>query len=71
MSERRYVLHPAFVTSQSDGQRHYISALMLARLYRVPMDECVCFDPRSGWVPPDNAIHLRPRFDGDYTLPTS
>lgn len=67
----RVILCPDFVTSRSDGDRHFISASRLARLYGVlptdivreyrgrplmPLDQ----QQREGWV------ELWPRYDGKY-----
>ncbi|MBU0801383.1 MAG: hypothetical protein KKA05_10350 [Alphaproteobacteria bacterium] len=72
MVEKRYLLYPDFVTSQSDGQSHFISATDLARLYGVPWDECVVYrnpDRGSESSRYDGLISLSPRYDGDYRLP--
>jgi len=37
----RYILHPDYVTSINDGDRHFISATQLAKLYGVNFHECV------------------------------
>lgn len=70
---RRYVLCPGIVTSKSDGQRHYVGPAQLARLYGVPFSECVIFPQEyaqvRGWLDPPGAVYLRPRYDGDYSLP--
>lgn len=65
-----YVLAPGYVTSKTDGDRHYITAEMLQQLYNVDLDQCVK-EPRDkqDWLPPENAIYLRPRYDGNYSLP--
>ena len=69
----RYVLHPGYVTSRTDGDRHYIGSSDLLRLYGV--------DPRAHTLTladhidhrcyraRDGDVHLHPRFDGNYTLP--
>lgn len=82
MTTARYLLCPGPVRSRTDGQVHHVSAAQLARLYRVPMDECVTL-PRPGNPcatdlilslmersgPGGDLIRLHPRFDGDYRLP--
>ncbi|MGR8931942.1 MAG: hypothetical protein ACU836_15015 [Gammaproteobacteria bacterium] len=70
----KYVLCPGFIFSKNDGDRHYISARKLAELYHVSMNECVVKpdmdDPRyKGWRPPEDAIELNPKYNGNYTLP--
>jgi hypothetical protein len=61
----KYVLHPGFITSRTDGDRHYIGDAQLARLYGVPMSECI----KHGVLPGFNGIDLHPQYDGDYSLP--
>ena len=68
----RYLLCPGYVTSKHDGQDHFINAQQLARLYGVSLKECRILDPRyrerSEFYL--GLTYLRPRFDGNYTLPT-
>ena len=69
----KYVLCPGFVYSRNDGHRHFINAITLAELYHVPMNECVVkpniHDPRNmHWYPPQTAIELRPKSDGNYKI---
>lgn len=67
---KRYVLYPGRVRSKNDGELHYISAKMLARLYGVALEECYVFRPGPGQEGlPEGLIHLSPQYDGDYTLP--
>lgn len=63
----RYVLHPGFVTSQTDGQRHFINGCKLASLYGVNYFECV-FGDVSGFKEEEGDIHLRPQSSGNYQL---
>ena len=74
----RYVLCPGRVTSASDGDRHYISAMQLARLYGVPYAACEIYEPAPYWPTSfyrwrrekwASLIWLHPKPDGDYTLP--
>lgn len=78
----KYVLCPGYVTSKNDGQRHYVGYHELTNLYGVELRECVVFEPGDGWsqmrlaraiseLAQDhpNAVWLRPRRDGKYTLP--
>lgn len=83
MPSPRYVLHPGYVHS-ADGQRHYVDAPTLRRLYGVPPGARVAIMqpgrvvevgldrvPVSGWgwEPDPDDIDLYPRDDGDYRLP--
>ena len=80
MSNLRYALHPGWVISKRDGQDHYISHQQLAWLYRLNPDQFVVIDDRGmdrreytramRKTEELKLIHLYPRFDGDYTLPT-
>lgn len=61
---KKYRLHPGVVKS-SDGDIHRISAPMLAKLWCVPMSECVVSldgNRRDGL----DLIDLHPREDGQY-----
>lgn len=66
----RYVLHPGYVLSPHDNQRHFVGGPRLARLYGVDIRDCVFGDElRYRELPGD--IHLFPRSNGDYTLPAT
>jgi len=72
---RKYILCPGYVASANDTDRHYISPAQLARLCGVPICQCsVLFSsfPDSEILRqrPGRTI-LRPRSDGNYTLPVS
>ena len=81
MSPPKYALHPGPVTSKNDGDRHFIDAHQLAFLYRVRQSECVVvpWEVKPGHerqhelllerIERMGLIHLRPRYDGNYTLP--
>lgn len=71
-----YVLCPGYVRSRTDGDRHFISGDELARLYGLKGGPNRCnwiIEPTGsmalGWSLPPGAILLRPRSDGNYTLP--
>jgi len=69
MTDPLYVLHPGVVISRTDGDRHYIGQSQLISLYRVPPSARVAVDngrPGRRW--PDDAIHCRPLYDGDYPV---
>lgn len=70
-----YVLFPGYVISRTDGQRHWVGAEQLRRLYGVPARECVTYPQGKGaeadirrriWRAPPGSVGLRPRHDGDY-----
>jgi len=68
-----YVLVPGYVISKSDGDRHYVNAKQLQRLYGVESANCIKAPtgPEARyWKPPADAVYLRPRYDGDYSLPS-
>jgi hypothetical protein len=65
-NRRRFVIHPGWVTSRTDGDRHFITAPVLARLYGVR--DYVVADQR-GHRPEPGDVDLYPRFDGDYRVP--
>ena len=73
-SKIKYVLCPGHVRSRNDGDVHFISAGVLARLYGVSIRQCVVQPDigrpeHRGFTPPENTTYLRPRHDGDYRLP--
>jgi hypothetical protein len=70
-SRARYVLCPGWITSQNDGDRHYIGAAQLARLYGVNLRDCLVKPAQEKLHPTDcvGRVFLHPRFDGDYRLP--
>lgn len=78
---KKYLLCPGYVTSRTDGDRHYITADQLARLYRVNPSDCEVRQDAEPWESPSLAavrkqrhaglIKLGPRYDGDYRLPTA
>lgn len=61
----KYVLHPGWVTSKVDGDRHFIGVGKLVHLYGVDPAECTLDPFLMGGV-----IHLFPRRDGNYRLPS-
>ena len=79
----RYLLCPGWVTSRTDGDRHYVGASQLAMLYGVSMAECMVLPDPSSFENAmrrslllDRMVHgelipLSPRKDGDYKLPKS
>ncbi len=70
MSRRKlppYVVEPGYVTSQTDGDRHYIGPRELVRLYGLKRGEYVVAGQR--W--PLEWPRLRPRYDGQYGRPAA
>ena len=73
----KYVIYPGEVVSESDGEKHFIGAEQLARLYGVDLTECMVVDDRRkftpasmmSWRKDSGLIHLYTRSDGDYKLP--
>ncbi len=71
-----YTLYPGKVTSQSDGDRHYVGEFQLAMLYGVRIVDCMVvrshyYDKpylREYVAEAEKLIPLRPRYDGKYTL---
>lgn len=78
----RYVICPGTVRSRADGDIHYIDAHALAFLYGLPWHECLVMPVGQGpleirrraqlqdRIYSGELIALRPRYDGNYTLPT-
>ena len=71
---KKYVIYPGMVRSLADSQYHHVGADELAKLYGVSLAECdVCPSDRIArqrWSPALGAIELRPRHDGNYSLPS-
>lgn len=72
---RRYIVHPGWITSRADGDRHFIRAGQLIRLYGISINEClVCAHCQGRKMLPCMAstpgyVDLWPRYSGDYTRP--
>jgi hypothetical protein len=66
----RFAVHPGYITSKADGDRHWIGFAQLCDLYRVPRHQCLDMsDHRHLWMSTEHLIVLCPRYDGDYKLP--
>ena len=78
MKTKKYLCVGGFIHSRHDGDRHYISARQLVRLYDVSYLECILYD--SDKVPFDQVMQairiyterfpdiqiLGPKYYGDY-----
>jgi hypothetical protein len=66
----RFAVYPGRVLSAHDGDRHFISAPQLIRLYGVDPRECVIFhgDDRDRGKSAEGLIRLSPSRSGDYSL---
>ncbi len=68
----KYIVRPGYVTSRTDGSRHYISASRLMRLHGVHIRECIIVrGPEDHYklrgIKKD-LINLFPRADGKYKV---
>lgn len=68
MAETRFLLCPGNVTSQADGQTHFVSARDLARLWGVPMSMCSIQGVRGGDRYGPDVVRLGPDGSGEYNL---
>lgn len=68
MTNKKYIIYPGFVTSQWDGERHYINARKLMILYNVHPNECVIADELFPQFNIYGLIPLRPSYSGNYSL---
>lgn len=70
---RKYAVVPAYVHSKNDMDRHYIAFLDLCMLYGVNPAECIDCSRVLGGAEPErfNLPILRPRYDGNYSLPNT
>ena len=71
MTGPRYILHPGFVRSRADSDRHYIGVDALLRLYSVPPDARRVVADDHGRLPLGMYasvcdVHLYPRSDDRY-----
>jgi hypothetical protein len=71
---KRYIIHPGYVVSANDGHLHYITAGQLVKLYQLPQNTPVVIisrqDPTWSYREEPGDVHLYPRRDGDYSLPS-
>lgn len=70
---KRFIVHPGPVHSKRDGQLHHVAATDLIRLYGVSPRECIIAEATPGQrryaeEKGVKLIHLKPRYDGDYSL---
>ncbi len=63
---KKYLLVPDYVWSDTDDDRHWISAAQLVRLYGVPLSECLVWSDAPWFRPDPTLIRLRPLFGGGY-----
>lgn len=64
-----YVLHPGHVASKTDGDIHYIRAGELARCFGLYLSAPNVIVHGADREIPEGAVHLYPRYSGDYSLP--
>lgn len=72
ITKGRVVLVPGYVLSAVDGDRRYIGAHALAKLYGVEFSKCVVWDiskPRYPFSRRHADVLLYPQESGDYLLP--
>lgn len=66
---KKYAVHPGWVISMNDKDRHWVSFCQLTRLYGVNPRECFTWnDISKRGRNPDDYIHLYPRSNGDYRI---
>lgn len=67
--KKKYLCYGGYVTSNYDGDRHYISPFTLPNLYNVPKKECLFLTQQNcDGINPDYYIKLYPRNDGRYKI---
>ena len=74
MSEKKYAVFPQHIISKSDGDRHFVSAQQLIRLFDVNPKECEIWntdDIVRGFRPHPDLIWLTPMYNGDYSIETA
>jgi len=69
MTNKKYVICPGWIVSQNDGDRHFITAQQLIRLYGVNPKECIVRRERDNVLPWHKELKwLRPKYNGDYQI---
>lgn len=69
---KKYIVVGGWVESMNDRDRHWVSALEVAKLYDLRPDQYYLASPVDAlWNDdyPNDCIILKPRYDGNYTLP--
>jgi hypothetical protein len=64
----KYILHPGYVFSKNDGDRHYVGWQRLAELYGVGLHECLIYSEYGQRT--TGMTHLFPDRSGEYRNPT-
>lgn len=69
----KYVLHPGYVISNTDNERHYIGTFQLLKLYGLAENiDYMVYDPTIHPFDYDTNtykyIHLYPKADGKYEI---
>lgn len=67
-SRYKYAVYPGYVISQNDGDRHYIGADQLIRLYGVDRRDCLIIREHERGMFVGGLIALTPQSNGDYSL---
>ena len=64
---KKYLVIAGYVTSKTDGDKHYIGGSDLIKLYNVDYGDCIIVNPRESLDDyPDGLIALRPLYHGGY-----
>lgn len=66
---KKYAIHPGWIISRNDGDRHFITFRQLCDLYDVDPKECFPWSDGAG-LTESKYIHLYPRKDGNYARKT-
>lgn len=69
----KYVIHPGYIFSRNDGEKHFVSGKQLIRLYKVHPTECIMYRYNPVVLQKleelsEKVEHLYPRNDGKYSL---
>lgn len=62
----KYALHPGWIISKNDGDRHYIGIGQLVNLYQLKPNEYIVWGKGHNW---DAYVHLHPDYYGNYGRP--
>jgi len=68
----KYALHPGYIISIFDNQKHFVGFSDLVILYKLNINDCIMWDPDYPSTyygrRPEDYIHLYPQTYGKYTI---
>lgn len=65
---KKYAIHPGYVVSKNDGDKHFIKYHQLIELYGVDPKECFEWSEHTPGHEYGKYTHLFPDYDGNYKV---